>query len=103
MNPLFLLLSAALLEVGGDALVRWGLKSGRVLGFVLGAILLFGYGLFVNLPRWDFSRLLGVYIVLFFVISQVAGIWLFHETLSTGRWVGGLLVLAGGVCMMIWK
>ena len=103
MNPFVLLLTAALLEVGGDALVRWGLKSGRILGFVLGAAVLFGYGLIVNLPRWDFGRLLGVYIVLFFVVSQVTGVFLFGETLSMGRLVGGALIVAGGICMMVWK
>lgn len=103
MNPFFVLLLAAFLEVGGDALVRWGLKSGRIVGFALGAVVLFAYGLFVNLPKWDFSRLLGVYIVLFFVVSQAAGVLLFGETLSMGRLVGGALVVAGGICMMVWK
>jgi len=103
MNTFFFLLFAAALEVGGDALVRWGLKSGRVLGFVLGAGVLFAYGVMVNLPRWDFGRLLGVYIVLFFVVSQVTGVLLFGETLPMGRLVGGALVMAGGLCMMVWK
>lgn len=103
MNPIYFLSAAALMEVGGDALVRWGLKSGKILGFVLGAAVLFAYGLLVNLPRWDFGRLLGVYIVLFFVTSQVAGVLFFGETLPTGRLVGGALVVAGGICMMVWK
>jgi multidrug transporter EmrE-like cation transporter len=103
LNPFLFLLLAAFLEVGGDALVRWGLKSGRILGFALGAVALFAYGLMVNLPRWDFSRLLGVYIVIFFAVSQVTGVWLFGETLSSGRLVGGFLVVAGGLCMVIWK
>lgn len=102
MNQWLLLSAAALLEVGGDALVRWGLRSGRVMGFVLGAAVLFSYGLTVNLPRWDFGRLLGVYIVLFFLVSQAVGVWVFHETLPMGRIVGGLLVTAGGICMMVW-
>lgn len=54
------LVVAALLEVGGDALVRWGLKGGRWYGFAAGAAVLFGYGLSVNLPKWDFGRLMGV-------------------------------------------
>lgn len=103
MNVGLVLLLAAFLEVGGDAMVRWGLKSGGILGFILGAVLLFSYGLLVNLPRWDFSRLLGVYIVLFFVLSQAVGVVIFHETLPTGRLVGGVLVAAGGLCMMMWK
>lgn len=103
MSAFPFLLLAALLEVGGDALVRWGLKSGRILGFLLGAAVLFGYALVVNQPKWDFSRLLGVYIALFFVVSQATGALLFHETLSTGRMVGGLLIIMGGFCVMLWK
>jgi len=103
VNSILFLLLAAFLEVGGDALVRWGLKSGRVLGFILGALLLFTYGLVVNLPKWDFSRLLGVYIALFFVVSQATGALFFNEILSIGRMVGGFLVLSGSLCMMVWK
>ena len=103
MTAWIVLLAAACLEVGGDALVRWGLKSGQVLGFVLGGLVLFSYGVMVNLPKWDFSRLLGIYIVLFFVISQMTGYFVFHESITQGRFIGGLLIVAGGVCMMIWK
>ncbi len=97
------LLAAACLEVGGDALVRWGIKSGQVLGFVLGALVLFTYGVMVNFPKWDFSQLLGIYIVLFFIVSQTAGYFIFHEAVTQGRLVGGLLVAAGGFCMLVWK
>jgi multidrug transporter EmrE-like cation transporter len=103
MGSWFVLLAAAGMEVGGDALVRWGLKSGQAIGFVLGAATLFAYGLTVNQPKWDFSQLLGVYIVMFFIVSQLTGYFLFHEPLTQGRLVGGLLVTAGGICMMVWK
>lgn len=103
MNTFLLLISAALLEVGGDALVRFGLKPGKTLGFILAAVLLFGYGLLVNLPKWDFGRLLGIYIVLFFVLSQATGALFFGETIPMGRIVGGALVVAGGICMMVWN
>ena len=103
MGSLLVLLAAASLEVGGDALVRWGIKSGHWIGFVLGAAVLFGYGLTVNQPRWDFSQLLGIYIVLFFIVSQLMGYFIFHEALTQGRAVGGILVIAGGICMMVWK
>ena len=89
MGSWAILVLAALLEVGGDALVRWGLKSGRILGFVLGAVVLFTYGLTVNLPKWDFGQLLGVYIVLFFVISQIFSVWIFGEALPMSRVIGG--------------
>ena len=98
-----ILVVAACMEVGGDALVRWGLKSGQALGFILGAVVLFSYGVVVNLPKWDFGQLLGVYIVLFFIVSQLTGYFIFHEPITQGRLIGGFLITAGGVCMMIWK
>lgn len=103
MVTAILLLGAACLEVGGDALVRWGLKSGQILGLVLGGLVLFTYGVTVNLPKWDFGQLLGIYIVLFFIVSQLTGFFIFHETLTQGRLIGGLLITAGGICMCVWK
>lgn len=55
MRELLILSLAAVLEVGGDALVRWGIRGGNYLGFVFGAIVLLAYGLVVNLPNSDFS------------------------------------------------
>jgi hypothetical protein len=103
MVTALILLAAACMEVGGDAAVRWGLKSGQTVGFVLGASVLFAYSLLVNQPRWDFSQSLGIYIVLFFIISQLTGYFIFHEALTQGRLMGGLLVAAGGICMLVWK
>lgn len=52
---LLLLLVAAVLEAGGDALVRTGLHTillvRRAEFLVLGGIVLFDYGVVVNLPR----------------------------------------------------
>lgn len=44
-----------------------------------GAVVLFAYGLSVNLPKWDFGQLMGFYIALFFVVAQVVAITVFHE------------------------
>jgi small multidrug resistance family-3 protein len=83
MKEVLILIGAAGLEVGGDALVRWGIRGGQNIGFVLGAVVLFAYGLLVNLPKWDFGRLLGVYIALFFVVSQIVAYFFFHEKVKT--------------------
>ena len=67
LTAAFVLLVAALLEAGGDALVRAGLHSRmtavRGLLFGIAAIALFLYGLTVNAPPWDFGKLLGLYVV----------------------------------------
>lgn len=89
---------AALLEVGGDAGMRAGL-AGRRGGFALGAAALALYGLVVNAPKWDFGRLLGVYIAVFYVVSQVVAAAVFHERPDAARWVGGALIVAGGLVL----
>jgi small multidrug resistance family-3 protein len=103
MRELAFLVLAAVLEVAGDALTRWGLRGGRWYGLVLGAAVLFGYGLSVNLPKWDFSRLMGVYIAVFFVVSQVIAVVFFKESLRLPIWVGGALIVAGGVLITVWR
>lgn len=103
MYALALLFLAALLEAGGDALVRWGLRGAGPAGLISGAIVLFAYGVSVNLPRWDFGRLLGVYVVLFFVVAQAISAAVFHEPIPASRWVGGGLLVAGGLVMTIWR
>jgi len=104
---LAVLLLAALLEAGGDALVRAGLHSATMparLGFLaVGGVVLFAYGVTVNLPPWDFGRLLGVYVVLFFVLAQLIG-WLAFGTRPTlPILVGGALIAAGGLTITFWR
>lgn len=102
--PIFAaLILAALLEVGGDALVRSGLRGGRVAGFVAGAAVLFAYGVVVNAPRWNFGRLLGVYIAVFFVVSQLVAYFAFRDRPTPPIVLGGALVIAGGLVMAFWK
>jgi small multidrug resistance family-3 protein len=101
------LLLAALLEVGGDALVRAGLHSAAMparLGLLaVGGVVLLAYGVTVNLPPWDFGRLLGVYVALFFVLAQVVA-WLAFGTRPTVPiLVGGALILAGGLTITFWR
>jgi small multidrug resistance family-3 protein len=90
-------LAAALLEVGGDAVIRVGLR-GRVSWAVpLGCLLLAGYGVVVNLVRWDFSRLLGVYVGVFALVSVLSGRLLFKERIAPATWAGLALIIAGGL------
>jgi drug/metabolite transporter superfamily protein YnfA len=102
---LLLLLSAAL-EAGGDALVRIGLHSPstavRVGLFAAGGLVLFAYGVTVNSPPWDFGRLLGVYVTLFFVVAQVINLLVFHIRPGLPILVGGAFILCGGLIMTLW-
>ena len=47
------------------------LRASRALFWAAGALVLFTYGYVVNAPPWDFGRLLGIYVVFFFVVAQV--------------------------------
>ena len=56
------------------------------------------YGLVINTNRLiDFGRLMGLYIAVFFVVSQVLSLVLFGERPSAGLVLGGALVVAGGL------
>src|SRR6185295_6557181 len=103
MREVLWLILAAVLEVGGDACVRWGLKGGRWIGLALGAAVLFGYGLSVNLPKWDFGRLMGVYIAAFFVVAQAVAMIFFRERLQLPTIVGGALIITGGILISVWR
>lgn len=97
-----LLVVAALLEAGGDAGVRLGLR-GRAWGFLVGPAALVAYGFLVNMPRWDFSRLMGVYIVFFFLVTQILAVIIFRERLPPPVLVGGALIVAGGLVLTFWR
>src|SRR5437879_3377239 len=97
-----ILIAAALLEVGGDAVIRKALRE-YGLGYVLpGCVLLATFGVVVNLlsgpekaPRWmksflsnylggyqvDFNNLLGVYVSVFALISILWGWRIAKETI----------------------
>lgn len=49
--------------------------------------------------RWDFARLLSVYVGVFAAISVLAGRIVFSEQVPPATWVGLALILSGGVVM----
>src|SRR5215831_4118161 len=102
---LVLLVTAAVLEAGGDALVRLGLHSSqtarRALLLAAGGLVLFGYGCLVNGPPWDFGRLIGVYVVFFFLIAQVIAWSVFGQAPTRGIWLGGFLIVIGGAIISV--
>ncbi len=99
------LVAAALLEAGGDALIRRALDrplwAARAPLFLVGAAVLFAYGLTVNAPKWDFGRLLGLYLVFFFIAAQVMAWLVLRQRPSIPTLLGGALIAAGGVVITL--
>jgi drug/metabolite transporter superfamily protein YnfA len=100
LKTLAILVLAAALEVGGDALVRIGLHS---YGYSLaaGAFTLFAYGILVNQTSVDFNRLMGIYIAVFFVVSQVISLILFKQIPDDRIILGGGFIVTGGLVILL--
>jgi len=107
VHPLVFLLIATTLEVSGDALVRMAIydHSGpiRFGFFAAGAVLLFGYGSFLNLAPVEFGRVVGLYIATLFVVWQVINFVAFRALPSGPILAGGSLVIAGGLICTFWQ
>ena len=102
-----LLAVVAALEMGSDAAIRHGLvRQGAwhwvALGMVLGAATLLGCGVAAHGSRViDFGRLMGIYIPMSFVVSQVLAVTLFGERLAPSVILGGTLIVAGGIVIQL--
>ncbi len=90
-------ISAAILEVGGDAVVRKGLRGSGLVLIMTGFAMLGCYGVVVNMVKWDFSKLLGVYVAVFAVISIVFGRFVFKESIPVATWMGLAVIICGGM------
>ena len=88
---------AATLEVLGDAAVRRGLRGGGVVFMLAGCAMLACYGLVVNSVKWDFSKLLGVYVGFFALVSILFGRFALRENVPPSTWLGLVLIIAGGM------
>jgi small multidrug resistance family-3 protein len=88
---------AALLEVGGDSAIRRGLQGGGLLFILAGFVVLGSYGLVVNSVKWDFSKLLGVYVAFFALVSVLCGRFIFREMVPASTWLGISVIIIGGL------
>jgi hypothetical protein len=100
VKAFIVLVAAAALEVGGDALVRIGLAGPRS-AIAAGALTLFAYGVVVNKSGLDFNRLMGVYIAVFFVVSQVISFILFKQIPDDRIILGGGFIVTGGLLILL--
>jgi len=104
--PLLLLFATAL-EVSGDATVRLAIykHSGllRAALFMLGAVLLLGYGSLLNTAAVEFSRVVGLYIAVLFVVWQIINFLVFRTVPAAPVWIGGALVIVGGIIITFWR
>ncbi|MDP9151531.1 MAG: hypothetical protein M3O36_16545 [Myxococcota bacterium] len=89
------MLLAAVFEVGGDAMIRSGLRGGGWAVCALGCGTLAAYGIIVNLLPLDFSKLLATYVALFAIVSVLFGRALFREQIPGSTWIGLAVILAG--------
>jgi drug/metabolite transporter superfamily protein YnfA len=99
---LLALVVAAVLEISGDALIRTGLVGAKWYLVVGGGAVLVAYGLVVNTNRAiDFGRLMGVYIAVFFVVSQIVAYLTFGSRPSARALLAGALIVAGGLLFQL--
>ena len=72
-----LFIVAALLEVGGDAAIRRGLRGGGLIFILAGFLVLGSYGLVVN--------------------SVLCGRYIFKEAVPASTWIGLSVIIGGGL------
>jgi len=106
-GTLAVLLLAAFFEAYGDSCFQSGLHrttgAARYVAFAVGALALALYGVAVNTPPWDFGRLIGLYVVMFFLVAQVLAKVRFNQAPTTPILLGGSLIVAGGAVITLWK
>ncbi len=90
-------IGAAILEVGGDAVVRKGLRGSNLIILMIGCAMLGFYGVVVNTVKWDFSKLLGVYVAIFALVSILFGHFVFKENIPNTTWIGLMIILCGAM------
>jgi hypothetical protein len=101
------LIVATLFESYGDATVRIGLYdrggAARVATLAGGGVLLFLYGLLLNLAPIPFERVVGLYVAMLFCVWQVVTYMTFRTLPSLPILVGGALIVAGGLVVTLWQ
>jgi|HubBroStandDraft_2_1064218.scaffolds.fasta_scaffold228411_2 drug/metabolite transporter superfamily protein YnfA len=95
------MLVAALCEVGGDAMIRVGLRGRGWILVAIGVLTLAAYGVVVNLLPGDFSKLFAMYVAFFAVVSVMFGRLVFRDAVPLTTWVGLGVILAGSAIVQL--
>jgi small multidrug resistance family-3 protein len=110
MNKLVVLgflVVATSLEASGDAIIRMGLGNSawlpRLALFLAGGVLLFGYGLFLNMAPVEFEKVVGLYIATLFVVWQIVNFIFFRHVPTLPILAGGALIVIGGCVVTFWE
>ena len=107
IHPVVIVLLATICEVSGDAIIRKCIYNytglTRISLFVIGAILLFCYGFFLNLAPVEFRQLVGLYIATLFIVWQIINYIAFRTVPGLPIIIGGAFVIAGGLIITFWK
>lgn len=100
IKTLGLFFFAALLEIGGGYLVWKWLRDhrGKIFGLV-GALVLFSYGIIPTLQPANFGRVYATYGGIFIIASIVWGYWIDKKKPDRFEIIGSVIVLVGVAIM----
>jgi drug/metabolite transporter (DMT)-like permease len=107
MRVFLFVLAATILESTGDAIVRIALdraaSPARIGLFLMGGILLTLYGTSLNLAPVEFAAVTGMYVATLFVVFQITNYIFFRTAPTPAVLVGGVLIVAGGLIVSMWR
>lgn len=107
MKVFLYVLLATVLEAFGDAVLRVALHqnagAARIALFAIGAVALTLYGTSLNLAPVEFAQVTGIYIATLFVMFQITNYIFFREVPTLPVFLGGFLIVAGGLIVGYWK
>ncbi len=107
MKVFLFVLVATVLEAVGDAVIRISLEypvpAIRVSLFLFGGICLTAYGTSLNLAPVEFATVTGLYIATLFVVFQITNFIFFRTVPTLPVLLGGLLIVAGGTVVYVYR
>lgn len=107
MKVFLFVLAATMFEAAGDAILRVALHSHswhvRIVYFFAGVLLLTLYGTSLNLAPVEFGKVVGLYIALLYCVFQVTNYIAFKAKPTLPVFVGGALIVTGGLLTIFWQ